>query len=252
MSDVSHIVYEKDGPVAWVTLNRPDVLNALNLAMRDDLWSVLLAIRDDVDVRAVVFRGAGERAFSAGADISEFGTAPSYIDARRARHERDVWGLMLAIPKPMVAAIHGYALGAGCELSLCCDIRLASEDARLGVPETNLGYICSAGGTQTLPRTVPPGLAAEMILTADPIDAERAYEAGLVHRVVPRERLYDEAAAIAHSLARLDPSVAAAAKRAVYESLDMPPAEAVHANGLLAAQLLGRSPLPAAFTGGHM
>ena len=158
------LLYEKgDDGVAWVTLNRPRVLNAMNMAVRDEMWSVMGAVGDDPDVRAVVIRGAGERAFSAGADISEFGTAPSFVEARRARQERDVWAAMLACIKPLVAAIHGIAYGAGCEMALFCDIRIASDDATFALPEVTLGYIPSAGGTQMLPRAVPPGVAREMI-----------------------------------------------------------------------------------------
>ncbi|MHB8578196.1 MAG: enoyl-CoA hydratase/isomerase family protein, partial [Dehalococcoidia bacterium] len=137
------VLYEKRGPVAWLTLNRPAALNAVNLAMRDQLWALFNAVRDDPDVRAIVLRGAGERGFCAGADITEFGTAPSYVAARDARLQRDLWGLMLASEKPFIAAIHGWALGAGCEMSLLCDFRVASEDARFGLPEVNLGYIPS-------------------------------------------------------------------------------------------------------------
>src|SRR5712692_7276262 len=192
------IIYEKpSGGVAWVTLNRPEVLNAINMAMRDQIWEIMHAVRDDPEVRAVIFKGAGERAFSAGADISEFGTAPSYAEARRARRERDLWGFMLLLDKLLIAAIQGYALGAGIELPMCCDFRIASEDARFGLPEVSLGYIPSAGGTQTLPRHVPPGIAMQMILTGDPIDAQTAYRYGLVQRLVPRARLYAEAEALA-------------------------------------------------------
>ncbi len=153
--DVGPLVrYDKDGAVAWLTLNRPSALNAVNLAMRDAFWSLLEAVRDDPDVRAVVIQGAGDRAFCAGADITEFGTAPSLIEARRARRERDLWELMRGLPKPLVAAVHGWALGAGCEMSLLCDIRIAADDARFGLPEVTLGYIPSAGGTQPmLPTT---------------------------------------------------------------------------------------------------
>src|SRR5581483_1101607 len=189
------VLYEKREGIGWVTLNRPRVLNAANLAMRDALWETLQAVRDDPDVRVAVLRGAGERAFSAGADISEFGTAPSYVEARRARRERDVWGLMLSVTKPLIAAIHGYAYGAGCEMALYCDLRIASDDATFALPEVTLGYIPSAGGTQTLPRAVPPGIAREMVLSGDPIDAQRALACGLVNRVVPRARLYGEAEA---------------------------------------------------------
>src|SRR5512141_123801 len=184
--------------IARLTLNRPDVLNAMNMAVRDELWSALLAVRDDPDVRVALFRGAGERAFSSGADVSEFGTAPSYVESRRARADRDVWGLMLSITKPLVAAIHGYAYGAGCELSLLCDIRIAADNARFALPEVTLGYIPSAGGTQTLPRAVPAGVAREMVLSGEPIDARRALAVGLVNRVVPGAQLDDEAMVVAN------------------------------------------------------
>jgi len=216
------ILYEKREGVARVTLNRPAVLNAINMRMRDELWEVATAIRDDPGVRVVIFKGAGDRAFSAGADISEFGTAPSYVESRRARHQRDLWGLILSLEAPLIAAIHGYALGAGIELALCCDLRIASDDARLGLPEVGLGYIPSAGGTQTLPRHVPPGIAMQMILTGDPIDASTALRHGLVQRVVPHERLYDEAESLARSLASRAPLALRLAKRAVVNGLELP------------------------------
>ena len=216
------VLYEKREGVARVTLNRPDVLNAVNMRMRDELWEVAGAIRDDPDVRVVIFKGAGDRAFSAGADVSEFGTAPSYVESRRARRQRDLWGLILSLEVPLIAAIHGYALGAGIELALCCDLRIAAGDARLGLPEVGLGYIPSAGGTQTLPRHVPSGIAMQMILTGDPIDAATALRCGLVQRVVPRERLYDEAESLARTLASRGPLALQLAKRAVVEGLELP------------------------------
>ncbi|MFN8558806.1 MAG: enoyl-CoA hydratase/isomerase family protein [Dehalococcoidia bacterium] len=218
----SLVLYEKVDGVARLTLNRPAALNAVNLAMRDEFWWLLLAVRDDPDVRAVVLRGAGERAFCAGADVKEFGTAPSLVDARRARRERDLWGLLASLPKPVVAAVHGWALGAGCEMSLYCDLRIAARDARFGLPEVTLGYIPSAGGTQTLPRVIAPGVAMELILSGEPIDAATAFRLGLVHRVVARDQLDDEAMRLAHRLAALDPAYAAAVKHTVNAGLDLP------------------------------
>ncbi|HYM28978.1 MAG TPA: enoyl-CoA hydratase/isomerase family protein [Steroidobacteraceae bacterium] len=238
MSDAPLLFETADG-IAWLTLNRPDVLNAINMAARDELWSALLAVRDDPDVRVAVIRGAGERAFSAGADISEFGTAPSYAEARRARRERDVWGLMLSIMKPLVASVHGFAYGAGCELPLLCDIRITSDDARFALPEVTLGYIPSAGGTQTLPRTVPAGVAREMILTGEPIDAQRALSIGLVNRVVPRARLGEETAAIAARLAALPPAAVAAVKEALIRGSALPLEQGLRLEALL-AELLRR------------
>ena len=232
------LIYEKDDGIVWVTLNRPEVLNALNTAMRDELWQVLQALRDDPDVAVAIFKGAGERAFSAGADISEFGTAPSVVEARRARRERDLWDYMLAIEKPLIAAIHGFALGAGLELSMCCDLRIAAEDARLGLPEVSLAYIPSAGGTQLLPRTVSPGLAMGLILSGDAIDAQEALRIGLVQRVVPRQRLYAEAETLARQLMTRGPLALRYAKAAVTQGLDLPLTEGLALEARLARLVL--------------
>jgi enoyl-CoA hydratase/carnithine racemase len=235
------LLYEKNaGGLAWITLNRPDVLNAINMQMRDELWDLMHAVRDDPDVSVVIFKGSGDRAFSAGADISEFGTAPSYVEARRARRERDLWGFMLSLDKVLIAAIHGFALGAGIELPMCCDFRIASEDARLGLPEVGLGYIPSAGGTQTLSRHVPPGIAMRMILTGDPIDAETAYGYRLVQRVVPRERLYPEAEALARKILAQPAQAIRLAKRAVVEGVEMSLAHGLALESRLAAQAATR------------
>ena len=174
--------------VATISLNRPDRLNAMNMAVRDLLWTYLAACRDLPDVRVVVFRGEGA-CFSAGADISEFGTAPSVIASRRARHDRDVWDELLHHRCFTVARMHGYCYGAGLELPLCCDVRVAADTAKFALPEVTLGYIPSAGGTQTLPRRVPAGVAAHLILSGEPVGAEAALRWGLVDRVVPEPAL---------------------------------------------------------------
>lgn len=238
MSEISSpvLLFEKDGHVASLTLNRPHVLNAMNMAMRDELWSALLAVRDDPDVRVAVFRGSGA-AFSAGADIREFGTAGSIVEARRARRERDLWGLMLSITKPLVAAIHGYALGAGCELSLLCDLRIAAEGARFGLPEVALGYIPSAGGTQTLPRVIPPGVAREMVLSGEPIGAARALAVKLVNRVVAPSELESTVTSLARRLAELPPAAAGAAKEAMLRGAQAPLAEGLRTEAMIAARL---------------
>jgi len=232
------VIYEKRQGIAWLTLNRPHMLNAMNMAMRDELWTVMEAVRDDPDAGVLIIKGAGERAFSSGADISEFGTSPSYIEARRARRERDLWQLMLDLDKPLIAAIQGFALGAGCEMSMCCDLRIASGDARFGLPEVGLGYIPSAGGTQLLPRTVPPGVAMEMILSGDSIDAQEALRLGLVHSVVPRERLYEAAEAQARRLRALSLVALRYAKEAVRRGSEMPLAEGLAMEERLAALML--------------
>jgi enoyl-CoA hydratase/carnithine racemase len=196
------------------------------------------AVRDDPEVEVVIFKGAGDRAFSAGADIKEFGTAPTYVDARRARRERDLWGFMLSLDCALIAAIQGYALGAGIELPMCCDIRIASEDARVGLPEVTLGYIPSAGGTQTLPRHMPPGIAMEMILTGDTIDARAAFHHGLIQKIVSRDRLYAEAEALAGRILRGGPQAVRFAKRAVVEGLEMPLEDALALESRLAERTL--------------
>ena len=224
----SLVLYEKsDDGVATITLNRPAALNAVNLAMRDALWELLLAVRDDPDVRVAILRGAGEQAFCAGADVKEFGSAPSVVEARRARQQRDLWGLMLEMETPLIAQIHGWALGAGCEMSLLCDLRIAAEDARLGLPEVTLGYIPSAGGTQTLPRTVAASDAMRMILSGEPVDAPTALRMGLVHRVVPATTLASEVQRTARTIAARPPAVIRALRRTLFQTTDLPFAEAL-------------------------
>lgn len=219
--DKQEIEAKPGGSIAWITLNRPDKYNAVNLDMRDDLWTAMEWVRADPDVGVVVLRAAGDAAFSAGADITEFGTAPSYVEARRSRQERDLWGLMLAMEKPMIAAIQGHALGAGCEMSLCCDLRIASEDARFGLPEVNLGYIPSAGGTQLLPRTIASGNSLLMVLSGEPIDAEQALDYGLVQWVVPRDLLLDRAEDLARRIISRPVEAVRKAKEAVSRGLDL-------------------------------
>jgi enoyl-CoA hydratase/carnithine racemase len=214
------------------------VLNAINMEMRDRLWELMHSVRDDPEVRVVIFKGAGERAFSAGADVSEFGTAPSYVEARRARRERDLWGFMLNMDEVLIAAVHGYALGAGIELPMCCDFRIASEDAQMGLPEVSLGYIPSAGGTQTLPRHVPPGIAMQMILAGDPIDAATAQAYGLVQRVVRRERLYEEAESLALRILAQPAEAVTLAKRVLRDGAEMPLEQGLALESRLAARAL--------------
>ena len=215
-------LFEKRGGVAILTLNRPEVINAFDTRMRDDLFSALGAAGDDPDVGAILIRGAGERGFCAGADLSEFGSAPSQTIARQVRWERDLWGLFASTPKPLIAALHGHVIGSGVEIACLCDLRIAAEDAVFRMPETALGMIPAAGGSQTLPRTV--GLAASMpaLLANEAIPAARALAMGLVHRVVPRAELADASETAAQRLAAIPPETSAAIKRAVSEGMDMP------------------------------
>ena len=217
--------FEREGDIAFVTLDRPERLNAVSMAMRDALWGVLTALRDDPTVRCAVFTGAGDRAFSAGADITEFGSAPGLIDARAARQQRDLWGVMSTLPVPLIAAIHGFAYGAGCEMSMYCDLRVASEDARFALPEVTLGYIPSAGGTQTIPRHAPRSEALRMVTSGEPLSAAEALRVGLVHSVVRRDDLMPTARVWAERIAAADPLATRAAKRAILEGIDLPLAD---------------------------
>lgn len=216
------IRFEREGDIAWVTLDRPERLNAVSMEMRDMLWGILTALRDDPTVRCAVFTGAGDRAFSAGADITEFGSAPSLMDARLARQQRDIWGVMSTLPIPLIAAVHGFAFGAGCEMSMYCDLRVAADDAKFALPEVTLGYIPSAGGTQTVPRHVPSTEALRMVTSGVPIDAQEALRAGLVHAVVPSEDLLPTARAWAERIAAADPAAVRAAKRAILHGIELP------------------------------
>lgn len=238
MAGFQTIFYGKEGPLAYITLNRPQALNAVNIRMRDELFVALEAVRDDPEVGALILHGAGERAFCAGADISEFGTAPSRVIARRVRWLRDLWGLFLSQAKPLIAAIHGYAVGAGIEMALCCDLRLASEEAQFGLPEVGLGMVPTAGGSQTLPRHIPPGRALEMALLGDRIDAAEALRLGLVNRVVPRAQLLPAAQELALKVVSRGPVAVRLAKEAVARGLDLALEEGLEVEGRLLARAL--------------
>lgn len=214
------MLYEKDGAVGIVSLNRPHVLNAYNLAMRDALFETLCAIRDDPEVRCMVLRGNGP-AFCTGGDVGEFGTAPSPVGARDARWHRDVWQLLLSLPKPTIAAVHGYVVGGGFEIALLCDLCIAAPDARFSFPEAALGMIPGVAGTQTAPRALGLGRALDLVLTCRRLDAKEALALGFVTQIVPRARLHVTAIDLAHRLCKLPPQLAAHAKQAVNGGLDM-------------------------------
>ena len=210
----------RDDGVGIVRLNSPD-LNIYNLEMREDLIEAFRAVRDTPDVRAVVLAANG-RNFSAGADLSEFGTAESIFEARRIRWWRDPWLPLLDSPKPSVAALHGYALGAGMEMALMCDFRLAAPDTQVGLPETRLGMLPSAGGSQTLTRLVGPGRALPIVLEGRTYPAWDALRMGLVDEVVENGDVHTGAEALAARLATLDPGLTGAAKRALRAAGDLP------------------------------
>jgi enoyl-CoA hydratase/carnithine racemase len=212
------------------------VLNAYNIAMRDAMWEALQAVRDDPDVRVAVLRGAG-RAFCAGADLSEFGSAPSQVIARRVRWERDVWGLWSSLDKPFIAALHGHVIGSGLEMALLCDLRFAAENAVFRLPEVFLGLVPAAGGTQTLPRQVRLGLALDLLLTGRSMDAREALRRGLVNRIVDADRVQDQAMTAARHIASLDPLAVATLKQALRRGADLPLGEALRVERRLAEGL---------------
>jgi enoyl-CoA hydratase len=218
---MSFIEAEREGDVVVLTLNRPERLNAVHLEMRDELWTYLCLLRDDPSVRVAILTGAGDRAFSAGADITDFGTTPSVLEARDARLRRDLWGVMASIQIPLIAAIQGFAYGAGLEMSLYCDLRIADKTAQFALPEVTLGYIPSAGGTQTIGRHLPQSDAMQMVTTGEPIDAQRAYDRGLVQRLTPLGEAMTVARTLAQQLAAMNPEAVRAVKRAVVDGLDV-------------------------------
>jgi enoyl-CoA hydratase/carnithine racemase len=221
MSEFEAIIYEKSGHIGYITLNRPKALNAYNMRMRDELFEVLGAVGDDPEVRVVILKGAGEKAFCAGADLTEFLTAPAPVFARTARFERDIWGRFAGMTKPFIAAMQGYVLGSGIEMSLYCDIRLCSTDAQFGLPEVTLGILPAAGGSQTLPRQIGRSRALDILLTGRWIKAEEAKRCKLVNRVLSRQNLYSEAELMALKIASFEPHVISAAKSAINRGFDL-------------------------------
>ena len=209
---------ELTGPLAIVSLNAPP-LNIFDLAMRDELIQALAAVNDIADVRVMVLRSEGKH-FSAGADLSEFGSASSIFEARRIRWDRDPWGPLWDLRVPSIAAIGGTALGSGLEMSLLCDLRLASRTAVLGLPETKLGMLPAAGGTQSLTRAIGPSAASPLIALASSLDADAALAAGIVHEVV--DDLDRAARQRAEQLALVDPDVLRATRQALRGAGDLP------------------------------
>lgn len=216
------VLTETRDQIAWITLNRPEAMNALSVQLRAELATALRAAEADPEVRVVVLRGAGDRAFCAGADIKEFVEVPSPPAYRQARVPESWITPFDLTRKPIIASIHGYCLGGGLEVALACDIRIAAEDAQFGLPETGLGIMTGVGGSQRLPRMVGLAQALDMILTGDRIDGRRAREIGLVTRVVPRAELAAETEALALRLAARPPMAMAFAKEAVRAAQDLP------------------------------
>jgi enoyl-CoA hydratase len=226
MDDI--LTMEFDGPVAILTLNRPAVLNALNTDLLTLLEETLDAFVGDPSLRAVIITGAGERAFAAGADIAELAALEGAVAGEhKARTGQRITQLIEALPVPVIAAVNGFALGGGCELAMACDFRIASENAKFGQPEVNLGVPPGYGGTQRTSRLLGPGMALFMCLTGEVIDAAEAMRIGLVQRVVPIAELLPETKRIAHGIAARAPLAITATKRAIREGAALPLAEAL-------------------------
>jgi enoyl-CoA hydratase len=208
------LLLERHGRVALLTINRPDKLNALNIKTRQEGAQALEELRDDAEVRVVVITGAGDKSFVAGADIAEF-TGRTAITQRDVMTGRSLFTAVDAFPKPVIAMINGFCLGGGCELAMSCDLRIASEKARFGQPEINLGIIPGGGGTQRLTNLVGESKAMELILTGEMIDAQTALAFGLVNRVVPHEELEAKTMELANLIAAKSPVALRMAKEAV-------------------------------------
>jgi len=193
---LANVAYEKKGAIAYVTVNRPKVLNALNSPTWADLRVAFEDARDDAAVRGVILTGAGNKAFIAGADISELAHATAIEAERASRFGQEVLDLIENLGKPVIAAINGFALGGGCETAMACTIRITVDNARFGQPEVTLGLVPGGGGTQRLPRLVGKGRALQLILSGEMISAQEAYRIGLVNEIVPAIDLITRAEAI--------------------------------------------------------
>jgi len=226
--------FEKEGRIAIITMNRPEKLNAINAEQGRAMNEALLRFRDDPELWVAIITGAGDRAFSAGADITGFLDRRSGERDDRAERVRgdNIW-------KPLIAAIHGYCLGGGLELALTCDIRIAADNSRLGLPEIKVGVIAGGGGVSRLPRFIPRAIASEMILTGKHIDAQEAYRIGLVNEVVPREQLMPTAKQWAETICEAGPLQVRAAKEGLIRGYDLTLAESDQLVRELAASLRG-------------
>lgn len=219
--EYSNIKLEKRGRVSLLTLNRPQALNALNGRTFEELSAAVAEVDGDPEQLVLIITGEGEKAFAAGADIAEINAVKTPGEGiELAMRGQRALSALEAMGKPTIAAINGFALGAGCELALACDIRVAADTAKLGLPEVNLGILPGCGGTQRLPRLVGKGMAKLLIYTGDMVEARQAKEIGLVEKVVPASALMDEAFTIAGRMAAKAPQSVALAKRAIEEGME--------------------------------
>jgi enoyl-CoA hydratase len=226
LTPFQNLTVEVDAAIAVITLNRPKVLNALNLATLEELHRAMLGLQQDHAVRCVVITGAGEKSFVAGADINELAEQSPTGGRNHALRGQQVFDLVENLGKPVIAAINGYALGGGCELAMACTLRIAADTARLGQPEINLGIIPGYGGTQRLARLVGTGRALELLLTGDHITAAEAHRIGLVNRVVPAADVMTEARKLAATLAAKAPIAVQYILEAVHRGTQLPLREA--------------------------
>src|SRR6266849_4057156 len=217
-----HVLVETEPPIAVITLNRPKVLNALSPDLIAELGAALTEFEADDSVRAVVLTG-GAKVFAAGADIGDMADQSAVDQLRRDQTGR--WAPLAGFKKPLIAAVNGYALGGGCEIALMCDLIVAGDAARFGQPEINLGVIPGAGGTQRWPRTAGKQVAMEVMLTGAPMTAQRAYELGIVNKVVPAEMTIDVARRMAREIAEKPPLAVRMAKEAVLKAFEAPLSE---------------------------
>jgi len=220
-----NVLYEKKASIAYVTINRPKVLNALNQATWRELQTAFEAARKDEEVRGVIVTGAGDKAFIAGADIGELSKVTAVEAEKSSSSGQAVLNLVENLGKPVIAAINGFALGGGCETAMACTIRIASESAKFGQPEVKLGLLPGGGGTQRLPRLVGKGRALQLILTGEVIGAQEAYRIGLVNEVVPAADLISRAEAILKQIFSNAPLAVKYSLEAVNKGLDTSQAE---------------------------
>ena len=217
---MTNILLEKKGLYAVATINRPKALNALNSEVLSDLDELVQTVSADADIRALVVTGSGEKAFVAGADIGEMSTLTPAEGEAFGKHGNDVFRKLETLPIPTIAAINGFALGGGCELSMSCDIRICADTAVFGQPEAGLGITPGFGGTQRLARLVGPGMAKQLIYTAKNIKADEAYRIGLVNAVYPLDELMPAAEKMAETIAKNAPIAVRACKKAINEGLE--------------------------------
>jgi enoyl-CoA hydratase/carnithine racemase len=220
-----NILLEKKNAIAHVTINRPKVLNALNMATMEELRSAFHDIKNDANIRVVILTGSAEKAFVAGADISDLAKQDAVSAKQYAQRGQSVLNLIENLGKPVIACINGFALGGGCELALACTMRLASDNATLGQPEVKLGILPGYGGTQRLPRLVGKGLAMQMVLAGEMITAQEAYRIGLVNEVTSAAELIPRAEAIAAKIIANAPLAVQYAMEAVNKGMEMTLAE---------------------------